>query len=104
MAGAFNLKMAVEMFDAADDFLTLRHIRAGPQSNGIAFLPGLEASVRLVGIAPGGNSVYECFELAGNVCPIRRCDRDDDICKIKFIHDIPDNQGVRHHALRGLVA
>lgn len=39
-----------------------------------------------MGIAPGCTSVNKSFELSGNVCPIRRRYRYDDVCPLVVFH------------------
>ncbi len=39
-----------------------------------------------MGIAPGCTSVNKSFKLSGNVCPIRRRYRYDDVCPLVVVH------------------
>ena len=96
--------MPVEVFDAADQALTLGHVGTGAECDGVALLAGLDRGVRIVCVAPGSASVDECFVLAGNVCPVGRCDGHDDVCFVEFVHDITDDLSVFHHARSGLMA
>ena len=104
MPCTFDLKMPIEVFDAADQALTLGHVGTGAESDSVAFFAGLDRGMRFVGIAPGSNPVNEGFELAGNVCPVGRCDGHDDVSFVEFVHDVTDDLSVFHHARSGLVA
>ncbi len=96
--------MPVEVFDAADQALTLGHVGTGAECDSVAFFAGLDRGMRFMGIAPGSNPVYEGFELAGNVCPVGRCDGYDDVGFIELVHDVTDDLCVRHNAGCRIVA
>ena len=98
MSCTFDLKMPIEVFDAADQALTLGHVGTGAECDGVALLAGLDRGMRLVGIAPGSNPVNEGFELARNVCPVGRSDGYDDVCFVEFVHDVTDDLSVFHYA------
>jgi hypothetical protein len=86
MAAALNLQMSVKMLYAADNPFALFHAGAGPQCDRISLFAGRDRFMRLMGVAPRGASVNEGLELPGNICPIGRRYRDDDVRPGILIH------------------
>ena len=59
MSFALNLEMSVEMFYAADKALAFRHIRTGPESDGITSFALLYGRMWFMSITPRRYPVYK---------------------------------------------
>ena len=99
MAAGFDLHVTVKMFDRTDNSHALRHVGTGAQSDCVSLFAGTERSMRLVGVAPWGTAINECFELAGNVSPVGRSDTNDRVGPFKlrqqFVEVIPQHTSGR---------
>lgn len=94
-AAAFHFHVPIKMLDGFDDPAAFSHAWAGSQGNRIAFLSAADRCVWLMCIAPGCTAVDECLELSGDICPIRRGDRNNNvgpfILRNYLVHVIPLN-------------
>ena len=89
--------MTVKMFHTSDYPFTFRHIGPCPKCYGIALFPGFNHCMRLMSITPGSASVNKSLILSGNIRPVRRCDRYNDIRFIEFIHDLTYDRRIFHN-------
>ena len=84
MSATFNFQMPIEMFDTLGDAFTFRHIWTGAKSDGVTFFTALNGGVGLVCITPWSTSVNKDFELAGNISPVGRSNRNDNVGPFVF--------------------
>ena len=72
MAAASNFQMAVEVFYALNDSITLPHAGACSQCYGVSLFAGAYGCVGFMGIAPRRASVNKSLKLARYIRPIGR--------------------------------
>ncbi len=89
-SAALDLQVAVEVLDAGNDPLALRHTGPRAQGDGIPPFAAAEGRVGLVGVAPGGAAVNERLELPRDVRPVGGGHADDHVRPLKPGHERVD--------------
>ena len=87
MSATFNFQMPIEMFNTPNDAFAFGHAWTGAKSDGVTLFAAFDSCVWFVRIAPGSTSVNKDFELTGDIGPVGRSNRYNNVCPFVFGND-----------------